>query len=76
MVRLTPLLFVAAATAASGVLNLIPSNFDKVVFESNKPALVEFFAPCMFLLSPDTCEKTLTENHRVRSLQKPRPSLR
>lgn len=46
MVRLTPLLFAAVATA-SGVLNLIPSNFDKIVYESNKPALVEFFAPCM-----------------------------
>ncbi|KAH0844452.1 protein disulfide-isomerase domain [Fonsecaea monophora] len=32
-------------TAASDVINLIPSNFDKVVFESGKPALVEFFAP-------------------------------
>lgn len=30
---------------ASDVLNLIPSNFDTVVFNSNKPALVEFFAP-------------------------------
>ncbi|KAJ9639034.1 hypothetical protein H2204_003942 [Knufia peltigerae] len=30
---------------ASDVINLIPSNFDSVVFESNKPALVEFFAP-------------------------------
>lgn len=44
MVRLSPLLFAAVATASS-VLNLIPSNFDKVVFESDKPALVEFFAP-------------------------------
>jgi len=31
--------------SASDVINLIPSNFDKIVFESNKPALVEFFAP-------------------------------
>jgi len=31
--------------SASDVINLIPSNFDKVVFESGKPALVEFFAP-------------------------------
>ena len=45
MVRLTPLLFAAVATA-SGVLNLIPTNFDKIVYQSNKPALVEFFAPC------------------------------
>lgn len=29
----------------SAVLDLIPSNFDSVVFESGKPALVEFFAP-------------------------------
>lgn len=32
-------------SVASDVLNLIPSNFDSVVFESGKPALVEFFAP-------------------------------
>lgn len=31
--------------SASDVINLIPSNFDSVVFESGKPALVEFFAP-------------------------------
>lgn len=31
--------------AGSLVLDLIPSNFDKVVFQSSKPALVEFFAP-------------------------------
>ncbi|KAL4930809.1 thioredoxin-like protein [Aspergillus undulatus] len=36
---------VALATARSAVLDLIPQNFDKVVLESNKPALVEFFAP-------------------------------
>jgi protein disulfide-isomerase A6 len=30
---------------ASDVVNLIPSNFDSVVFNSGKPALVEFFAP-------------------------------
>ena len=34
-----------SANAASSVLDLIPDNFDKVVLESNKPALVEFFAP-------------------------------
>lgn len=44
MVRLSPVLF-AVAASASAVINLIPSNFDKIVFESNKPALVEFFAP-------------------------------
>lgn len=31
--------------AASSVLDLIPDNFDKVVLQSGKPALVEFFAP-------------------------------
>lgn len=50
MVHLRSLLSLAAlalplVTAASDVINLIPSNFDSVVFESNKPALVEFFAP-------------------------------
>ena len=47
MVRLLPLIALAAplVSAASSVLDLIPSNFDKVVFESGKPALVEFFAP-------------------------------
>lgn len=33
------------AAAESAVLDLIPANFDKVVFESGKPTLVEFFAP-------------------------------
>lgn len=33
------------ASAASAVLDLIPSNFDSVVLDSGKPALVEFFAP-------------------------------
>ena len=33
------------ANAASSVLDLIPANFDDVVLNSNKPALVEFFAP-------------------------------
>jgi protein disulfide-isomerase A6 len=47
MVRLLPILSLALplASAASSVLDLIPSNFNKIVFESNKPALVEFFAP-------------------------------
>ncbi|KXJ92949.1 thioredoxin-like protein [Microdochium bolleyi] len=36
---------VAVAAAGSAVLDLIPDNFDKVVFESGKPTLVEFFAP-------------------------------
>ena len=33
------------AHAASSVLDLIPDNFDSVILKSNKPALVEFFAP-------------------------------
>jgi len=33
------------ASAASSVLDLVPQNFDKIVLKSNKPALVEFFAP-------------------------------
>ncbi|ROT43194.1 disulfide-isomerase erp38 [Sodiomyces alkalinus F11] len=48
MVLLKPLVLGAlAATAAakSAVIDLLPSNFDKVVFESGKPTLVEFFAP-------------------------------
>ena len=48
MVRFSVLLSLAApllAAASSSVLNLNPSNFDTVVFESGKPALVEFFAP-------------------------------
>lgn len=36
---------VALAAAKSAVLDLIPKNFDKVVHESGKPTLVEFFAP-------------------------------
>jgi protein disulfide-isomerase A6 len=48
MVCLSVLFSLAApllAAASSSVLNLNPSNFDSVVFESGKPALVEFFAP-------------------------------
>lgn len=49
MARLSYLLLsslvVLGADAASSVLDLIPSNFDSVVLESGKPALVEFFAP-------------------------------
>jgi len=33
------------AVAKSAVLDLIPKNFDEVVFKSGKPTLVEFFAP-------------------------------
>ncbi|KAI0833040.1 disulfide isomerase [Hypoxylon sp. FL0890] len=35
----------AVVTAKSAVLDLIPSNFEKVVLKSGKPTLVEFFAP-------------------------------
>lgn len=35
----------ATAAASSAVIDLLPSNFDKVVLESGKPTLVEFFAP-------------------------------
>lgn len=49
MARLSYLLLsslaILGASASSSVLDLIPSNFDKVVLESGKPALVEFFAP-------------------------------
>lgn len=43
IVSLSTLTF--AVASGSSVLDLIPSNFDKIVFESSKPALVEFFAP-------------------------------
>src|SRR5436190_12058757 len=36
---------IAGTNAASAVLDLIPKNFDKIVLESGKPTLVEFFAP-------------------------------
>src|SRR5947209_7408831 len=32
-------------TSASAVIDLLPSNFDDIVLNSGKPALVEFFAP-------------------------------
>ena len=38
-------LAVLGVKAVSSVLDLIPGNFDKVVLQSGKPALVEFFAP-------------------------------
>lgn len=38
-------LAVLGAHASSAVLDLVPDNFDKVVLQSGKPALVEFFAP-------------------------------
>ncbi|KAF1989885.1 disulfide isomerase [Aulographum hederae CBS 113979] len=49
MARLTQLfvsaLAVLGAQAASSVKDLTPDNFDSIVLESGKPALVEFFAP-------------------------------
>ncbi|KAL8972735.1 MAG: hypothetical protein Q9183_000386 [Haloplaca sp. 2 TL-2023] len=49
MTRWSYLLLSAVAVlrtnAASSVIDLIPGNFDKVVVQSGKPALVEFFAP-------------------------------
>jgi len=42
---LTASLAVFGANAASAVLDLLPTNFDEVVIDSKKPALVEFFAP-------------------------------
>jgi len=42
---LTASLAILGTSAASAVLDLIPSNFDEVVLKSGKPALVEFFAP-------------------------------
>lgn len=36
---------VGIASAASAVLDLLPSNFEQVVIKSGKPTLVEFFAP-------------------------------
>ncbi|KKK24520.1 XPG I-region protein [Aspergillus ochraceoroseus] len=38
-------LLISVVSATSAVLDLIPKNFDKVVLQSGKPALVEFFAP-------------------------------
>ncbi|KAF4119700.1 protein disulfide-isomerase A6 [Geosmithia morbida] len=35
----------ATVAAGSAVIDLTPSNFDKVVLKSGKPTLVEFFAP-------------------------------
>lgn len=51
MIRLSYLLLVSlalldnVANAGSAVLDLIPDNFDKVVLNSGKPGLVEFYAP-------------------------------
>lgn len=45
--RLLPaaLALLPSLTIAENVLELTPSNFDKTVLKSGKPALVEFFAP-------------------------------
>ncbi|KAL8830731.1 MAG: hypothetical protein Q9191_001261 [Dirinaria sp. TL-2023a] len=40
----TPLA-ILGASAVSSVIDLIPGNFDSIVLQSGKPALVEFFAP-------------------------------
>lgn len=47
MVAFKSVLFgaLASLTAASAVYDLTPSNFDKLVLDSGKPTLVEFFAP-------------------------------
>ena len=42
---LTATLALVGGSAASAVLDLVPSNFDDIVLKSGKPALVEFFAP-------------------------------
>ena len=86
MVRLGALLaplaaLVATATASgSSVIDLTPSNFDEVVLKSNKPALVEFFAPwcghcknlapvweelgAAFASSPVSIAKVDADNHK------------
>lgn len=38
-------LFISIVSAASAVLDLLPSNFEEVAIKSGKPTLVEFFAP-------------------------------
>jgi protein disulfide-isomerase A6 len=38
-------LALVGSSAASAVIDLLPSNFDDIVLKSGKPALVEFFAP-------------------------------
>ena len=48
MVRVRTLVLPSLAiwgASASAVIDLIPSNFDDIVLNSGKPALVEFFAP-------------------------------
>jgi protein disulfide-isomerase A6 len=42
---LTAALAITGASAASAVKDLLPNNFDDIVLNSGKPALVEFFAP-------------------------------
>ena len=38
-------LWMLSVQASSAVMDLLPKNFDEVVLQSGKPALVEFFAP-------------------------------
>lgn len=38
-------LAILGTSAASAVIDLLPTNFDDIVLKSGKPALVEFFAP-------------------------------
>jgi protein disulfide-isomerase A6 len=45
MVRLLSFLLPAALASAAAVTVLDPKTFDKTVLKSNKPALVEFYAP-------------------------------
>lgn len=45
LLSLTTFTTITATATSSSVLDLIPSHFDKIVFSSSKPALVEFFAP-------------------------------
>lgn len=42
---ITAALAITGASAASAVKDLLPDNFDDIVLNSGKPALVEFFAP-------------------------------
>jgi len=42
---ITAALAITGASAASAVKDLLPNNFDDIVLNSGKPALVEFFAP-------------------------------
>ncbi|KAK6348936.1 hypothetical protein TWF730_009697 [Orbilia blumenaviensis] len=45
MKLLSVLLYAAVAAAGSNVIDLTPKNFDEIITNSGKPALVKFFAP-------------------------------